>query len=279
VTLWVMALTARSKLLLRLLTLGVPMFVLYIAAQLAGAAIAGALPAAARPAIVTAYGLLASAVIWLVYRFAARRIERREPREIAAPRAARDTAFGFAIGVGLFTTTEAILVALGYAHVVGYGGFARVAPLFAGATLAAVGEEIIFRGVLVRILRDAFNAPVAIAVSSLLFGGIHALNPDATLAGEIGIALEAGVLLGLAYLWTGSVWLPIGIHLGWNLTGAAIFGNIISGTGGNGPGVVAMTVHGPALWTGGQFGPEASLPAVVVCTIASLVILRVVRRS
>jgi hypothetical protein len=92
-------------------------------------------------------------------------------------------------------------------------------------------------------------------------------NSGATTVSTVAIALEAGVLLGAAYAACGSLWLPIGLHFGWNFTEGGVFGVAVSGRKA-GAGIVNMPLSGSALWTGGQFGPEASLVAVAVCLVA-----------
>src|SRR5581483_7760086 len=85
------------------------------------------------------------------------------------------------------------------------------------------------------------------------------------------IALEAGILLAAAYLLTRSLWLPIGLHFGWNFTEGGIFGAAVSGNGAKG--LINTSLSGPQLLSGGAFGPEASVAAVGVCLVAAVVML------
>lgn len=107
----------------------------------------------------------------------------------------------------------------------------------------------------------------ALLLSAAIFGGLHAFNPGATAAGVVSTAL-AGVLLGAVFVATRRLWLPIGLHTGWNFGEGAIFGTPVSGLDGI-PGVIAGTLKGPDVLTGGPYGPEASIVAVVVLTAAS----------
>ena len=96
---------------------------------------------------------------------------------------------------------------------------------------------------------------------------------------SIAIALEAGVLLGAAFALTQRLWLPIGLHLGWNFAEGSIFGMSVSGGKATGS-LFAGTLHGRNLFTGGAFGPEASIVAVVICLAAAVVLLwRTVRHG
>ena len=184
------------------------------------------------------------------------------------------------VGAGILTTSGytialvgsnqwmLILWVLGAASVGGFGGFGGVGPPFATAIAAAVGEEIVFRGVVYRRLEDRLGTTIALVVSAAAFGLVHAGNPGANWASTLAIALESGVLLGLAYAATRSLWLPIGLHFGWNFTEGGIFGAAVSG--GQNSGLIHAHLVGPPLLTGGAFGPEASLAALVVSLSASI---------
>jgi hypothetical protein len=80
--------------------------------------------------------------------------------------------------------------------------------------------------------------------------------------------LEAGVLLGAAYVVTGRLWLPIGLHIGWNFTKGSVYGMQISGNTAD-TGLLHGSLTGPRLLTGGAFGPEASIVAVVLCLLVA----------
>lgn len=127
----------------------------------------------------------------------------------------------------------------------------------------AVGEEVIFRGILFRWIDRRWGLTAALIVSALIFGLIHITNDNATLWGAIAIAVEAGLLLGAAYKWSGTLWLPIGIHWAWNYTQGNIFGFAVSGNDA-GSSFLRVVADGPDLLTGGAFGAEASLLSVLL---------------
>ena len=119
--------------------------------------------------------------------------------------------------------------------------------------LVAFYEEYLFRGFLL----NAMGRPcIALVISSMLFGLAHGLNPVAGWAAVIGISL-CGLLIGWATLRTGSLWLAVGLHLGWDFCEGLFFGFPASGL--SLPSLLHVTVTGPALVTGGRFGPEAGL--------------------
>jgi membrane protease YdiL (CAAX protease family) len=220
--------------------------------------------------------LLLAAVLVGVYAALVRSIELRAARELA-PRPIQGLA-GIMLGLALFSSVFGLLRLIGVAQWQGISAIFDVAPALAASIVAAVGEELAFRGALFRILEERFGTTTALAVSAALFGLLHALNPGATAVSTLAIALEAGVLLGAAYAVTRNLWFPIGLHLGWNFTEGGIFGVSVSG-GAAAKGIFSVSLSGRTLLTGGNFGPEASLIAIVVCLTAAVVLLVLLLRS
>jgi uncharacterized protein len=175
------------------------------------------------------------------------------------------------LGIVLFSAVYAVLWAMGAATFKGFGTTDGLMLSLEMALMAGVCEELIFRGAVYRLFEEGFGTAVALILSGVMFGLLHAANPGATLASTSAIALEAGVLLAAAYALTRSLWLPIGLHFGWNFTEGGIFGAAVSGHATKG--LINAPISGSVLLTGGKFGPEASLPAVTVCVIAAIVIL------
>jgi membrane protease YdiL (CAAX protease family) len=198
-------------------------------------------------------------------------VERRRPDELAPSRLLPEASVGLAIGITLFGLTIALIAAAGAYRLIGFNGWS---PLALGLLLAfttAVSEEILFRGFLFRVVRDVGNVWIALAVSTVLFGAAHAFNAGATPLSTVAVGLEAGLLLGLAYALTDRLWLPIGLHAGWNLAEGTIFGTQVSGHEAT-DAMLHGILTGPPALTGGSFGPEASYVAIVVCVAASAVL-------
>jgi membrane protease YdiL (CAAX protease family) len=199
-------------------------------------------------------------------------IEQRPVSELALPGMGREIGIGLLVGVGLYTACELILMALGIYRITGLNPLSFMVPAIAMALSSGVFEELLFRGVLFRSVETWFGSWAALVVSSLVFGLTHLLNPQATLEGALFIAVEAGVLLAAAYMLTRRLWLSMGFHVSWNYTQSAIFSGIVSGNDAS-QGLIRSTVKGPALLTGGDFGVESSLLALLLCTTTGVVML------
>ena len=112
-----------------------------------------------------------------------------------------------------------------------------------------------------------------------MFGLTHLMNEAGTLKGALYIAVEAGILLAGAYMLTRRLWLSIGFHMAWNYTQSAIFSGIVSGTEAS-QGLVRSTMKGPDFLTGGNFGVESSVLALVLCTSTGIaLVVMAVRRG
>jgi len=256
---------------LRLVLFFIVLVALYAGTQIAMLALPAKLSGFPPQSVAVAAALLGCAVIVAVYRLLVRWTERRPAAELSAHRAVPRFVGGALIGFLLFAGVCAILYLCGVAAFGGWNGVQNLAMAASTSLLAGVAEEAIFRGAVYRLFEKGFGTLIAIVLSGALFGLIHAANKGATPESSAAIALEAGILLAAAYLLTRSLWLPIGLHFGWNFTEGGIFGAAVSGNGAKG--LINTSLSGPQLLSGGAFGPEASVAAVGVCLVAAVVML------
>ena len=128
--------------------------------------------------------------------------------------------------------------------------------------LAALTEELLFRGYAFQVLVEGTGVPVALVLSTVLFAAVHLNNPAVTALALLNIAL-AGIIMALAYLRTRSLWVAFGLHWAWNWVMAAVFDLPVSGIDIDVPGYDTL-LSGPELATGGAFGPEGGLPTTLL---------------
>ncbi len=198
--------------------------------------------------------------------------EKRAVSELAVPGMGRQLGLGLLIGASLYAACELILMALGIYRIVGLNPLSYMVPAIAMALSSSVYEELLFRGVLFGAVEQWFGSWAALVVSSLVFGLTHLINPEGTIEGALFIAVEAGILLAAAYMLTRQLWLSIGFHMAWNYTQSAIFSGIVSGNDAQ-QGLIRSTVNGPDWLTGGAFGVESSVLALLLCTSTGIVML------
>lgn len=212
--------------------------------------------------------LFMTVIASLVYCFYVRLIERRPVAELYWSGAIKELCMGCTVGAGLITAILVILWILGYYQVVAISGLVVLLLPFFGNVFTGIFEELIFRGIIFRIMNESLGSWLALILSSLLFGFAHSCEPNATVFSSIAIALEAGILLSAAYLLTRRLWMAIGLHFAWNFTMGGIFGVAVSGK--QGGGLLQSQLSGPTILTGGDFGAETSIFAIVICLAVGL---------
>jgi len=204
--------------------------------------------------------------------------------------------FGFGLGLGALLMGLVFLVGwmTGSLRVSGFfevysqdGGFiAGMLQALVFFVLVGIYEELLSRGYHLVNLAEGFNCKLigkrwalilAFLVSSLVFGLLHLGNPNATWVSAVNITL-AGVFLGLGMVLTGSLAIPIGLHITWNFFQGNVFGFAVSGIR-TGATVIATEATGPVWLTGGSFGPEAGLLGLGAMLVGSVLILIWVRRK
>lgn len=192
-----------------------------------------------------------------------RRLGDRKHDDLPFGSAAQGMGLGAIAAFVLFSVIVGIAALLGAYRIEGWGGLSNwVFVLFAAGFSAGFVEEFIFRGILFRWIEEFGGSWTALVVTSALFGFVHITNDNATWFSSAAIAIEAGVMLGGAYMLTRSLWVPIGLHFGWNVTQGLVWDVPVSGN--DVDGVVNARLVGNELISGGAFGLEASVIAVVL---------------
>jgi uncharacterized protein len=230
-----------------------------------------------RPALVFGSGLLSLVLLLGLTQLCARAWDRRSLASVGLQwdgAALRQFGTGLALGAALMASVFAAEAALGWLQV----QTVMPAPRWPGYVLlwliallpAAAYEEVMLRGYPFQALQQQWGGAAATLITAVVFAALHGLNPNAGW-GSFGGILTSGILFGIAYLVTRRLWLPIGLHIGWNLFEGPVLGFPLSGI--DFPSAVEPVVHGPALWTGGSFGPEAGLLGLLANALGAVVLV------
>ncbi len=209
---------------------------------------------------------------WIARRF----IDRRSFRSLGFhidKHTLTDLAFGFCLPALMMGLIFAFEWGMGWLHIEGWmWNAAPPASVFTGllgglATFIIVGyyEELLFRGYHLQNMIEGTNMSWALFLSSAVFSILHSGNPSSTWASTLGL-LAAGYFMAYGWVRTRRLWLPIGLHIGWNFFEGPVFGFPVSGL--SFTHLIRQSVDGPVLITGGAFGPEAGLVILPVIAVS-----------
>lgn len=230
-------------------------------------------------ALVRVVAIVSVVIAYLVYVALVRWGERRWPDELALRPLPRELAIGLTVGLGMFCLVFASLRLIG-AYTMQPGYWPDWGHDIRETLATGFVEELIARLVIFRLLMRAAGMWPALALSALIFGAAHLANPHASVVAAVAIAVEAGLMLAAFYLLTGRIWMSIGVHAAWNFAQGALFGARVSDQTGQGSLFTSAPVPGvPDIVSGGPFGPEASLSAIVVGGAVFLIVMARVHRQ
>lgn len=207
--------------------------------------------------------LICGVLLLLMYRWLVRSYEERKIEELSMQKSLKDTGIGFLWGMLMMAAVIGIFALCGWYKIIGCSfTVACIYRYLMAYFVVAVGEEIVFRGIMFRLLDSQFNLWVALIISAIVFGAAHIINPNATVVSSVGISLATGVLFGLLFKYYRTLWVPIGIHWSWNFVQGTVTGCPVSG-GAPDYSILQSVTSGPELFTGGLFGPEASIITMI----------------
>ncbi|MDR1678937.1 MAG: CPBP family intramembrane metalloprotease [Prevotellaceae bacterium] len=141
----------------------------------------------------------------------------------------------------------------------------------------AVFEEVLFRGVVFRLMEEKLGSYIALAISCVIFGFIHLANGSDSLLPGITISIIS-ILITAAYMYTRNLWFPIAIHFAWNFTEGDIFGTAVSGNVAK-TSIIVSKLEGSQWFTGGAWGIEATVQALIFGLIAGSILLILCRKK
>ena len=217
-------------------------------------------------------GIVVASLSIVTYTWLFRFYEKRRITELSVKGIGKNLSLGICLGIALQSLTILVIYLNKGFNVISVNSMLFMLPSLAMAFTSAIFEEILFRGIIFRITEEKLGSYWALIISAAIFGAMHLANPHSSILAALGLAIQAGLLLAAAYIFSRNLWFPIAIHFAWNFTQSGIFG--VSTSGNNmGKSLLTTKIEGAEWFTGGQFGPEASIQATVFCLIATIVLM------
>jgi len=215
--------------------------------------------------------LIVAIIVLSVYINLYRYYEKRKISEFSTGKLVKYLSTGILLGFVLQSLTIVVIYLNKGLLIISVNSMAYLIPSLTMVT-AAIFEEVLFRGIIFRITEEKLGSYIALAISAIIFGAIHLVNPNSTLVSGLAVAIEAGLLLGAAYIYTRNLWFPIAIHFAWNFTQSGIYGASTSGHAIT-KSLLTTKIGGSPMISGGQFGPEGSVQALIFCLTATIILL------
>jgi membrane protease YdiL (CAAX protease family) len=205
-------------------------------------------------------------------------IEKRKTREILVKGWLGEIGTGFLVSLILVCIVVCVLYFSKYFNVSSIISNKRfVLDLFVKFFMGAFIEELIFRLIIYKLTEELLGTWIALLIQVLLFGFAHGLNENATLFTTFSVVIVGGLVYCAAYIYTRSLWLPLGFHFGWNFSQSGIFSMPNSGTPYEG--LLLSNISGPEWLTGGNWGIEGSYIAIFLCLAIGIAIMSLAKRK
>ena len=217
-------------------------------------------------------GVISSTAVIAAYIYFYRKYEKRAITEFSNKGITKYIITGVIIGVLLQCLTILIIIINGSFEIVSINPISDMIIPFTVAFSIAIFEEILIRGIIFRILEEKLGSYISLLITAIIFGALHLANPNSTGLSGLCVGIEAGFLMGAAYIYARNLWFPIAIHFAWNFMQSGIFGAITSGNEKTSSLLTTKITDSP-LFTGGEFGPEGTIQAVIFCSLASILLL------
>jgi uncharacterized protein len=222
-------------------------------------------------------GIISSSVVILAYIYFYRKYEKRKIWEFSSKGLLKNTILGVLIGTSLQALAMLVIYLWGDFRIILVNPVSSIITPFAVAFSVAVFEETMLRGIIFRIVEEKLGSYISLAISAIIFGAAHLLNPASSVISTLCIGI-VGFSFGASYIYSRSLWLPIAIHFSWNFVQSGIFGAITSGNEQTSS-LFSTKISGAELITGGAFGPEGTIQATLFWVLVSILLMILITKQ
>ena len=207
---------------------------------------------------------ISAITLLLIYNFLFRYYEKRKITELSLRHLPKETMGGIFLGFSTISLVILLLYALGYYSIIAITDYGYLLQPLSILVAAALIEEILFRGILYRILENWLGTFIALFIMAFLFELPHTFNDNATFLSFL-LGVIFGLTHGLMFTYTKRIWLPFAFHLGWNFA-QPFYGSNLSGLEDLGY-VIKAKFEGPKLLIGTNYGIEDSIISIILLTL------------
>ena len=222
-------------------------------------------------------GIIASSFVILTYILFYRKYEKRKIGEFSSKGLLKNTILGVLIGTTLQGLTILVIYFWGNFQIISVNPFSSIITPFAIAFSVAIFEETLLRGIIFRIVEEKLGSYISLLISAIIFGSVHLINPDSSVISSVCIGI-VGFMFGASYIYSRNLWLPIAIHFSWNFVQSGIFGAITSGNEKTSS-LFNTNISGAELITGGTFGPEGTIQAILFWLLVSTIFMVLITKQ
>ncbi len=222
---------------------------------------------------------VSEAVLALVsYIFLFRFYEKRQVKELRVSTVVTNAVTGFTTGLTLQSLFILVIYVMGHYSILYINPVTFVIPGFMAALTAGFVAELLLCGIIFRLTEEKLGTVIALIISTLIFAIAHGSVEGATFISICATTVQAAIMLNAAYIFSRSLWLPIFLHFSWDFAEPAIYGAV-------NPGISVLKslfeskITGPAILSGGQFGPQNSIQSFVLCSITAFIFLRLAKQK
>lgn len=193
-----------------------------------------------------------------LYRILYSKLESRKITELSKRGLAKDMFTGLFLSTGMISLVLFALALLGHFFIESFNPQLSLFPLIIPLISMVFVEELLFRGIIYRIVEESLGTNLSLLISGLLFGAFHITNESMNIMSFIAIVI-GGMMVSIMFTHTKKIWLPVFFHFGWNFT-QILYGVTLSGEEEYKVSALFKShITGPEILTGGSFGPENSI--------------------
>jgi len=223
-------------------------------------------------------GIAAAVLALLSYILLFKFYEKREVKELSPETFWKNALIGFFLGLILQSLIILVMYLAGDYSITGINPISFLLPGFTQALDAGFVAEIILVGIVFRLTEEKLGTAITLIIFILLFAIMHSGAKGATFLSVVSTAIQAGILLPAAFIFSRTLWLPIFFHFAWDFAEPAIFGGINPGMGVE-KSLFISNISGSGILTGGETGPQNSIQGAIFCLIAAIIFFQLAKQK